>query len=94
MGAGFGPVVGNRREAIRLDTRPPLCLQYARMAYLSIRTVGNNRYIYICRSERKGDKVRPRVLEYLGNADKVSPSRLQRALDYWGVKPSVKRRIR
>lgn len=60
------------------------------MAYLSIRKVRNNRYIYICRSERKGDKVRPRVLEYLGNADKVTPARLRKACRYWGVKAKPK----
>jgi hypothetical protein len=64
------------------------------MAYLSIKRVKRFSYIYVVRSERKGGKVRPRILEYLGRADKVDPKRLRRACDYWGVKQKPRKRRR
>jgi len=56
------------------------------MAYLR-RHVGPSgiEYLYIMRSVRKGDKVYPKVCEYLGRADKVTPARLSKAVEYWGV---------
>ena len=56
------------------------------MAYLVSKTVKGHSYLYIVRSERIGGRVRTQILEYLGNADKVSPARLGRALVYWRVK--------
>jgi hypothetical protein len=42
-------------------------------------------YIYVMQSYRKGDKVRARVLEYLGREDGITPARLRKAVKYWGV---------
>jgi hypothetical protein len=47
-------------------------------------------YLYILRSVRKGEKVIPKVCEYLGREDQLEPERLQRALTYWGVKAKRK----
>ena len=65
------------------------------MAYLKRHKAPNGTiYLYIIRSVRKGDKVIPKVCEYLGRADLVEPKRLKRAMEYWGVKkkPSKGRR--
>ena len=43
------------------------------------------RYYYIVENYRRGDRVRQKVLEYLGRDP--DPKRLKRALVYWGVKP-------
>ena len=58
------------------------------MAYLRITRVKGHSYYYIVRSERKGNKVRGRILEYLGRDP--DPARLKRAMRYWGVKKPVK----
>jgi endonuclease V-like protein UPF0215 family len=42
-------------------------------------------YIYVMQSYRKGDKVRSRVLEYLGREARITPARLRKAIEYWGV---------
>ena len=55
------------------------------MAYLKRVTIGSGTYCYIVKSIRRGDKVSPKVLEYLGRADKLDPKRLRRACEYWGV---------
>ena len=60
------------------------------MAFLRVRCIGKGRYFYILESRRRGGKVDQKILEYLGR-DPV-PARLQRALDYWGVKPKASRR--
>jgi len=63
------------------------------MAYLRVLEKKSGlKYFYIMRSIRKGDKVIPKVCEYLGRDP--DPKRLKRALAYWGVKPSPKRRSR
>ena len=54
------------------------------MAYLVIKAVKGHRYFYILKSVRKGAKVYPKTLEYLGRDP--DPKRLKRALEYWGVK--------
>jgi len=54
------------------------------MAYLRILHKSGTRYFYIMRSVRTGKKVRPKVLEYLGK--EPAPTRLRKALVYWGVK--------
>jgi len=54
------------------------------MAYLRTISKGNKTYYYICKSVRRGDKVRQKVLEYLGRDPDAK--RLKRALKYWGVK--------
>jgi len=53
------------------------------MAYLSIKRIGKYRYLYILKSVRKGARVFPRILEYLGRDPK--PQRLKAALRYWKV---------
>jgi len=55
------------------------------MAYLVRKVIKGHGYLYVVKSERVGGRVRVRTLEYLGNADKVSPARLKRALAYWKV---------
>lgn len=57
------------------------------MAYLRISRQGDRRYYYVCTSERKGDKVMTRVLEYLGA--RPSRERLAAAKAYWGVKSNA-----
>ncbi len=54
------------------------------MAYLRILHKSGTRYFYIMRSVRKGKKVTPKVLEYLGRDP--DPKRLKRALAYWRIK--------
>ncbi len=56
------------------------------MAYLRVKKAGKGRhsYVYIMESRRSGDKVRTKILEYLGKSP--SKERLRRALRYWGVK--------
>ena len=56
------------------------------MAFMRIKKMGNGRYFYIVENRRRGDKVRQKVLEYLGRDP--NPARLRRALRYWGVKKS------
>ena len=73
---------------ILLDIRHLLALQLPGMAYLRIKRIKKGRYLYIQKSERKGGRMTTTILEYLGNADKVDPKRLKRALAYWGVKSS------
>jgi len=53
------------------------------MAYLSVKRIGRFRYFYILKSVRKGARVAPRILEYLGRDP--DPVRLKRALRYWRV---------
>lgn len=62
------------------------------MAYLKRLRKGGEEYLYIVQSVRKGKKVTPKILEYLGNAAKVDPVKLKRALAYWKVKPKAKPR--
>ena len=64
------------------------------MAYLRIKGTGKSRrrYVYIMESRRSGDKVNSRILQYLGPADEVVMSELQRALTYWRVKPKGAKR--
>ncbi|MCZ6696484.1 MAG: hypothetical protein O7A63_08100 [Acidobacteria bacterium] len=59
------------------------------MAYLRIL---KDRYYYIMRSVRHGDKVEARIAEYLGRDP--DPKRLKAALRYWkvGAKKMVGRR--
>jgi hypothetical protein len=59
------------------------------MAYLKRLLKGRYEYLYIVRSERKGNRVIPRVLEYLGRDP--DPKRLKRALAYWHVKETRRR---
>jgi hypothetical protein len=53
------------------------------MAYLRILRKSGTQYVYIMRSVRKGQRVIPKVLEYLGRDP--DPVRLKRALAYWRV---------
>jgi hypothetical protein len=53
------------------------------MAYLRIKTIKGGRYFYIVKSVRKGGKVFPKTLEYLGRDP--SSDRLKRAMRYWKV---------
>ena len=62
------------------------------MAYLRKHRAGGQTYIYIMQSYRKGPKVCGRILEYLGNADKLDAARLQRAITYWGVTTKIGRK--
>ena len=64
------------------------------MAYLRIKRTGKSqrRYVYIMESRRNGGKVNSRILQYLGPADEVVMSELQRALTYWRVKPKGEKR--
>ena len=55
------------------------------MAYLRIKRIKTGHYLYIQKCERKAGRITTTILEYLGNADKVSPARLKRALTYWKV---------
>jgi hypothetical protein len=55
------------------------------MAYLRSRRTGKQTYLYILESRRRAGKVVQVTLEYLGNADSVTPARLKRALTYWRV---------
>ena len=58
-----------------------------RMAYLRrYRAPNGTIYLYIMRSVRKGEKVTPKVCEYLGREDQIDQKRLKKALTYWGVK--------
>jgi hypothetical protein len=59
------------------------------MAYLRILHKSGTTYYYIIRSERRGNKVRSRILEYLGR--EPDPKRLKRAMEYWGVKEKVRK---
>jgi hypothetical protein len=54
------------------------------MTYLKKLKQNHRVYLYIMRSERRGKKVIPKVLEYLGRDP--HPARLKKALVYWGVK--------
>ena len=54
------------------------------MAFLRIQNKASGRYYLIVASVRRGEKVRQKVLEYLGRDP--DPERLGRALEYWGVK--------
>ena len=71
-------------------------LKYALlMAFLRINKVktarGNtSHYYYIVESRRRNDKIRQKVLEYLGRDP--DPKRLKRALVYWGVKDKRRRK--
>ena len=58
------------------------------MAYIRQQKIGRFVYIYVVASvRRKGTPYPvPKVLEYLGRADKIDPKRLAKALRYWGVK--------
>jgi len=58
------------------------------MAYLRRTRIGKATYIYIVQSYRKGDKVRSRVLEYLGRDPE--PKRLAAACRYWKVGAKAK----
>ena len=60
------------------------------MAFLRKKKLWRKTYYYIVQSIRRDGKVKQKILEYLG-AD-PDPKRLKRALDYWGVKPRVRRR--
>lgn len=62
------------------------------MAYHVIKKVKGYCYHYIMRSERVGEKVRVRTLEYLGRDP--DPKRLKRALGHWGVKAKHGKRRR
>ena len=53
------------------------------MAYLRKLRQSHRIYFYIMRSERRGNKVTPKVLEYLGRDP--DPKRLAAALRYWKV---------
>ena len=53
------------------------------MAYLKRAHVGSGTYFYIVESNRRGDKVTKKVLEYLGRDP--DPKRLAAALRYWKV---------
>ncbi len=59
------------------------------MAFLVIKKVKKGSYFYIIKSVRKGRRVVPRILEYLGRDP--DPKRLKRALRYWGVKRKGRR---
>lgn len=60
------------------------------MAYLRVLEKGSGkRYFYIMRSVRKGDKVIPKVCEYLGRDP--DPKRLAKACRYWGVKAKARK---
>jgi len=59
------------------------------MAYLRTIRRGNRVYYYVVKSVRRGDTVRQKVLQYLGEADAETR---KRACEYWGVK--AKRRGR
>jgi len=50
-----------------------------------VRTVrrGKRTYYYVVKSVRRGDTVRQKVLQYLGEPDAAT---LKRACEYWGVK--------
>ena len=59
---------------------------YPYMAFLRImKPSGRGSYYYIVESRRKGQRVRQKVLEYLGRDPDAE--KLKRALAYWGVKP-------
>jgi len=64
------------------------------MAYLRVKRIKSGRYLYIQKSERKGGRMTTTILEYLGNADKVSPARLRKAIEYWGVTTRAKRKAK
>jgi hypothetical protein len=64
------------------------------MAYLRKHRIGNAVYLYVMESNRRGHKVKSRVLEYLGREDKLDPARLRRAVEYWGVTTRAKRKAR
>jgi len=38
------------------------------MAYIRVQKRGNRRYYYLVKSEREGNKVRQKVLQYLGTS--------------------------
>ena len=59
------------------------------MVFMRIKEMGSGRYFYIVENHRRGDKVRQKVLEYLGRDPDAA--RLRRALRYWGVKRSKKK---
>lgn len=76
-------IAQTRRDT--LDTRYSY-VYTVRMAYLRRHRAPNGTtYLYIMRSVRKGEKVTPKVCEYLGREDQIDPKRLKRALTYWGV---------
>ena len=64
---------------------------YPYMAFLRImKPSGRGSYYYIVESRRKGDRIRQKVLEYLGRDP--DPEKLKRALRYWRVRSKVVRK--
>lgn len=51
------------------------------MAYIKRVTIRKRTYCYICKSVRRGERIEPKVLEYLGA--NPSQTRLRKALKYW-----------
>ncbi len=54
------------------------------MAFLRTIKRGKRTYYYVVESRRRGDTVRQKVLQYLG--DRPDAATLRRAREYWGVK--------